>query len=792
MAFKAKVDRDAKLADTFSVESWANGLDLASIATNLERSSSNGTLAHLEIAGENFASAVAKKSGISQVTIENVVRNVDRMMIDEGYFDSQAAGISTESLGSSKNLHIPAIYMKRKELKDVSKDSILELAAECLRGFPLDTIKSTCAEIASVLSANDPIGAATESVREPGINGLSLYDACGARAYSHYANTEIATEAFGATINQLNINTRLAVAVSILRNFNSTIDKLFLRVTDETNTVVMTIPSPVVFSLELMNNHKSSVRNNPETEVPLVNIHAEPGIVNTAPQEVMPNINPVNDTTPKSLDMDSTPGQIALRANGVQANLFDLTLNENRYGYESVNHTDSIAEGGTLSYIIIEASKTTVDASGNSSSVVEYFTLPTAGLPSARYITTANNIDSGDTIVTIQDFPFTITGNSVTNQGAKTTLFASLGKANVSLRVNFVSNLRLKYGDINGAGGVSSTIVPAAGVSDDAAATDIAAAAKALDGVSFTTYSYIPKLFFNEENLRKTTVATRVHWMQRSFQIPQGKMFTTDTALDQEKETASIETIQTAMSIGNSDRGMSVAESRLEEIADIIETGNTNPEIFRRNRIQNLSYAATLCRPYVLRATADYTKLTVSVMRESERLTDKHAKMVQILLNALSNVTTRSLYNTSINPGERIVFKALMHQVPADLLFNIPSYHPTLEDKTATANQADYSFLLPNGYRIDVVKTNFHNWQKKIIIVPVKEDDPASILSFATIRDRGVFAGTVPGAPFNGATVVRDIVNSREFVLVTNPIGLSLTVDNIDIDLGSIDVIDAI
>lgn len=794
MTFSAKVVTES--GSIPALEAWGASLDLASSALAIENATKDGTLQHLRVSNENFADSIARKSGISRFTIDNVFKHVDSFYIDNQFVDAGQAKLSTESLFGNPEI---VKHFKFADLKDISCDAVQDLVETCMEGFSPAKITSTCKEIASILSNRKPVDTITEELREALPNSISTYDAVGARAYGHFANPNIGTESlnqalesFGATINQLNVNTRLAIAVTILRNFSSTIDKLFVRVTDDSNTVLMTIPNPVVFSLEMANNAKSSVRNNPETEVALVNVHAEPGIVNTAPQEVMPNINLANEgyDGETHLDTQSVPGSIALLANGSDANLFDLCANANRFGYESVNHTDTIAEGGDVKYVIIRATKTAAD--GKSAPIVENYTASVGGLPSSRYITTANNSDSGDTIVSLQDLPVTITSTSTTNGGTQTAIFKDLGRANVSLRVNFTSSLRLKYADINGSGGVVAKAVAAAGVSDASAATDIANAANVLSGVTFEVFSFIPKLFFNEENVRKTTIAVRVNWLQRAFQIPQGRNFTSDSALDQEKEIAAIEAVQTAMSIGNSDRGMAVCESRADEIADIIEGAHENPEIYRRNRIQNLSYAATICRPYVLRATADYKQLNVSVMRESERLSDKHAKVVQILLNALTNVTTRSLYNTSIQPGERVVFKALMHQVPADLLFNISSYHATLQDAVTKANGADYSFVLPNGYRIDVVKTNFTSWQNSILVMPVKEDDPASILSFATIRDRGVFAGTIPGGPMNGAVSIREVLNSREFVLVTNPIGLKLTVDNIDIDLGSIDVIDAL
>lgn len=774
-----------------SLEQWASNIDFSDTRTSLEQSSAaaRGKLAQLNIGGENFATRTARESGIPLVTVENVVNKVDRF-----FEDSKLVNPGCESLSRTASYTDGYKYIRSSSLDELSGATVKDLAMECLGDLPERNIKSTVSEIAAIMSNKDMRSVAFENLRDVPDNCLDLYDSVGARAYGHFAarNTglnslkeSLSNESFGATINDLNINNRLAVAVSILRNFSSTIDKLFARVTDESNTVTMTIPSPVLFSLERMNYHKSTVRNDPHNWVPLVNLHAEPGMANTSPQPVMENINTANDDDPneKYLDETSLPGKIALMANGKIMNLSDLSANANRYGYDNTNHTDSIAEGGSVKTIIVRATQ---------GSTSETILVKVGGLPGARFITLANNSDSSETAVIMNDQPFNVNSGTTTPDGKPTQIFKNLGKANIRLSINFDASLRLKYCDIRGSGSITPYITPLGGVSEDAAASDMQSASQLIKNVKFEVVSFIPELFFNEENLRKTTVSARVDWVQRAFQIPQGKNFTVDTAMTQSKEEGAIEAVQTAMSIGNSDRGMSVLESRLEETADILESAKSNPEVYRINRLQNLSYAGTLCRPYVLRAEADYNQLNVSVMRESERLTDKHAKMSQILLNGLANVATRSLYTTSMNPGERVVFKALMHSVTADLLFGIPSYHPTLEDAVPKANGADYSFVLDNGTRIDVVKTNFHNWQGKIAVIPSREDDPTDILNFATIRDRGVFAGTVNGADYNGSTVIRDVVNSREFVLVTNPIGMILNVENVDNDLGQIDLVDAI
>lgn len=741
------------------------------------------------LSDNSFQSVVTNNTGLSRQKVQATMEAVDKFFLNNNYVNA-GTDIGTEGLRPTLEHRYRATNLKTKNLEEITGDSILSLLEKTMKGMPQERIYSTATEIAAILSSPSTYNAAFGETRDIRDDERPLYAATGARAYGQYSNPNAgiegfaaAVESFGASINAVAINNRLAVNVSILRNYSSTIDKLFPRVTDETNTVTFVIPSPAVFDLERMNNAKAEVRNH--SEVALVNVHAEPGFVNSAPQAVGPNLNPANDDgATKRLDTVSLPGTITLVADGAISNLSNLSNNPNRYGYEETNHTDSIAEGGAVRGLVLQAKNKSTNAT-------EKFLISVAGKTGSRYIITNNQDDSGDCIVSLREIPFFIGQNTLGTDGKATQIFAALGKANIQIKASFTSNLRLKYCNIDGIGSAVAKAIPAVGVSAAAAQSDVQDAQKMLDNIEFSIVSFDPDLYFNEENLRKTTISLRINYLQKSFTIPQGRNYTVDTALNQPRDDLAIEAVQTAMSIGNSDRGMAVIESMLEETADAVATAKLNPEIYQYDRLKQMSFAATLCRPYVLRATANYEQLDVAVMRESERLSDKHAKVSQILLNGLSNVCARSLYLTSLNQGERVVFKALMHTTTADLLFSIPSYHPTLEDAVPKANGADYSFVLDNGFRIDVVKTNFHNWQGKVAVIPVREDDPASILSFATIRDRGVYAGTV-SSQFRGAVSNRDIVNSREFVLVTNPIGLILNFENVTWDLGPIEVIDAV
>lgn len=778
---------------TGALESWS-----ANIMDVIAKSTPDNSLSHARLGNESLANAIANRSGLSSAFMRDVIRKVDNFMINNNMLAGNARP-ATESLQQTREAPKISSYLKKSvSVDELDRSSVTNLVRDCLPTASADVVASTARTIAGILTNADKVNTILDTSRGPATQAtnsyeMPLYDATGPRAYSRFvdsgginAHLNSALESFGTSINQLEINNRLAVTATIARTQSSVIDKLFPRITDESNAVVYVIPNPVLFSLDRMSNHSADVRNAPETEVALLNINTDPGIVNTTPQSVMDNLNVINDTgVDKFIDTESYPGKMTLRAIGIPMSLLDLCNDQNRPSFAQSNHTDQLADGGRVKFIVVKFTK-----KSGSDTVVEYHPVEVGAFPLSNYANTNSNSDSSDCIVAIQETPLILSALSLTTGGVPTTIFSGLGKANVRCLVTFNSNCRLKYCTVDGSGGVRVTPIAALGVSEDSAASDVAAAATMLKDVSAEVYSFYPELYFNEENLRKSVLGARVNWSQKTVYIPQGKNILVDSALGQAREEVPIQTAQVALSVGNSDRGLAVLDSKFGEIADLIRLEGHGADIYRTNRLQNLSFAGTQCRPYVVEAAIDYSRINVSVMRESERMADRTAKINQMLLNGLSNVVTNSLLATQYTNGEPIVFKAIMHQVTADLLFKIPAYHSELNTAMAPANNADYSYALSNGYRIDIATTTFHEWKDKIIFCNYRESNPTDLLTTAAIHDRGIFTGTAQGLNDNGATMNRDVYNSREFVIVTNPIGLKLDITNVDFDLGSLKPVD--
>lgn len=582
-----------------------------------------------------------------------------------------------------------------------------------------------------------------------------------------------ALEAFGGDIDKLQQDNRLNIIMAVLRSFTSIVDKVLPRVAEASNVVTVKTPAPEVYDLVRSMNASSAVRNGANNRTPLVQLYKEPDSVSTQPQSIIPN--PANDTgtTPSILAGGYDPQAIVV---GKRINLYDLSMDGTRIGYNAGDFTDLVAEGGRIKTVFVRATHT-----DGTTVVTEDFAVPVQYLPTAVLTQSANNNTSGDVEATVRAV-FALRPGKLMANGQASAIFASYADAVVKLDVDLHVDLNLMTFDISGGGNANPTVIPAAGKTEVSQAT-LSDYAK----LSFTVIGYVPDLFFDEENMRKTTTAVRVLYMQRQFVIPMGRNFVVDFALQQQNDDNAASTVNVVAALGNSVRGMDIIQSRLSDISSQLAFLAEYPEMSGDNGIdpRNMSIAATLCLPYVVSTSIDYSDMKTAVMRESERLTEMHARLREMLLNSLATVCAQSLYLNNLEAGEKVVFKVITHSVVADLIFGIVDYHNELNDVVPVATGCDYSMELPNGYRIDLAKTNFVKYEGKVLVFPVRENNPTHVTSFGTIRDRGSY--TAQYTPINNYGVARRIVmNTREIVMPTNPVGVLLTINGLDSELGTV------
>lgn len=658
-----------------------------------------------------------------------------------------AGNPSIASLEALNGESVPVLNKSLSVLSDVGVGRVFEYVQSC--GVPAVHQKTVALEVLRILNNGIDRTAilAPEPTSKEHMSVESFAGRGGAMMLAHDA--KVSMEAFGADIDRLQIDNRLNIVMTVLRSFTSVADKLFPRVVEEGNVVTINIPSPQVYDLASSMNASAAVRYNPANLLPLVYAFRQPDPISTKLKPIVPLS--ANDTgTVKSLY-----GSTTSLATGVSSNLFDLAMNAGVYGYNAIDFTDLVAPGGRITNVYVQATHT---ASGVTTQ--ELFKIPVKSYAQAQFVGNPNNMDSGDVIVSMSASTM-VSPASTTAAGANTTMFASYATASVQLNLQFNSQLNLKTSQINGAGSVSAVLVPTVST------TPIAGATTTDFGlIAWSVVAYDPELYYDEENMRKTTLAVRLNTIQRQFVIPEGRNIVVDYSLNQStsEEVASLATTVTAL--GNSARCLGIMSSVLTDMHDAIAFEQANPTMASLVNSRMNSIAGTLCIPYVTVNTLDFSDSTIAVLRESERLSELHGRLRQRLLTTLTTVCNQSLYLNNLEAGEKPVFKVLTAQVIADQLFGIIDYHNDLNDRVQAATGVDYSMELPNGYRLDIVKTNFVDYASSIVVVPVREAQPEHVTSFATIRDRGTYVAQY--TPINNGAVARRVVNnSREILFVS-------------------------
>ena len=570
-----------------------------------------------------------------------------------------------------------------------------------------------------------------------------------------------ALESFGEYSDRVTTDSRLAVTITVLRAHKSLVDRVLPRRAVEDPVVLTKIPNPEVYNLAESMNPLASTRYNAQRQ-PLVTLYRDPSFVNTQPQQIVPL--KVNDNgAPAYLVAD---GVVAA---GVKVNLFDMTLQNSTVGFNALDWTDLVSDGGSVGAVYVQVVK---NVSGTLTT--ELFELNTQYYTNARFTTQTNVQDSGDRSANLR-FKTNFTAGTTMSNGQASVIFAGFTGVNALAEITFNANLSIKTSFVDGAGSVNTSLntTLVGGVPSGVTTT--------FGELTFTVVGWTPYLFFSEENMRKTTAAVRMNWKEQEFLIPVGKNFIVDYSLmGQEVGEDVTSVVSNTIGLGNSARGVGIIENTLVAVNARLQYELSNPDIDFYSSVTQDYAAGTLTLPHVWIGSLDVSQ--AAVMRESERLSDLHSYVTSRFTALIADGHNKSMYTENFEPGERARYKALTSGPIAEVLFGIGQYWNTLDDKVEVAEGSDYSFKLPNGTQIDVVKSNFKSFANKIILIPVREAKPDDVTSFGASLDRGTFVGQYTPVN-NGAANKRIVANSREIVYPTNPTGYVITVAGIQAEL---------
>ncbi|MBO7714350.1 MAG: hypothetical protein J6S85_12315 [Methanobrevibacter sp.] len=600
-----------------------------------------------------------------------------------------------------------------------------------------------------------------------------------------------AFEAFGQNINEIPIDNRLTLTLTIARAKTSYMERAFATVSQPTNHVVIRVPWAEVYTLNNSNNPNPQVRS--QAPMLLNTLFLNPTSVNTQPQLVTPLL--ANDNgTPKALAASVYSDQVTDTTyinTGVTTNLFTLTNNQARMGYQDVNFSDIIADGGYVDTVLVKVTST--PSSGSPTS--EIFEVPVS-TDSSTTFTRGTNSDNS-MVQTVQFTFFTIFSASTQvlsagNQVA-TTIGSVFTQSKARIRLTLSAQMDTNIGTYTCTGVAEATQVPAMTTTNSTQGIP-AEEATAYGQLTFEVVAFKNHLMFDEENLRKTNLAVRSRNAQVTFVIPQGRTLIVDYALQQKDDPDTLQMISTTITLGNDARNFIVSTNKQDNVYSQLNNLEQNPELTGETIPQKLSIVAPVILPAIQNITIDMSEATISNMRESEKPTDMMTHFQNAIMPVLQEIVGKSLYSTVLEPGEQIVFKAIANITVIHRIFGIRQYHEILTYPGTHLTGADLSFGLPNNLRVDAIGTYMTTINGKEIcgpnqslmyFFPVRERDPAHWSSFGTIQNSGTYNATF-AHQHNGAVQRRLIHNSREIMFPTNPMGLIATITGLNTYLGSV------
>jgi len=648
-------------------------------------------------------------------------------------------------------------------------DAFGGLSVEKLQDFidsckvPADTRTECALEVARILSGGTSDAKIFADKGRANAKQIPMGQLYGAQSIAMVnAQASQAIESFGEYSDRVTSDSRLAVALTVLRAHRSLIDRVLPRRSAEDPVVIIKTPSPEVYNLDLSQNPVAKTRYAAARQ-PLIELYRDPSAVNTTPQVIKPL--KANDTgTPAALISDN------LIVAGQQVNLFDLTLNANTIGFQAVDWTDLVSEGGSVSSVLVQVTSTPLTGSP----VVETYSFPTQYLRSAAFVTQTNVNDSGDRAAALR-CKWNLTAGSLMANGNPSVIFAPFTGVNTKIDISFNADLNIKTSYVNGNGSVGASLfttlpsgVPS-GVSADFAL------------LTFQIIGWTPYLFFSEENMRKTTGAVRMNFKEIEFLIPVGRNFIVDYSLmGQEVGEEVTNVVSEVINIGNSARSVTIINDVMNSVYNRLVYEAASPDIDYYSSVAQDYVAGTLSLPHIFIGTLDVSH--AAVMRESERLSDLHSYVTSRILALIADAHNKSMYTENFEPGERARYKVLTSGPIAEVLFGIEQYWNNLDDKVEVARDSNYSLKLPNGTQLDIIKSNFEYFANTMLVIPVRDAKPDDVTSFGTILDRGTFVGQYTPVS-NGAANKRIVANSREILFPTNPLGFLITVAGLDTEL---------
>lgn len=560
-----------------------------------------------------------------------------------------------------------------------------------------------------------------------------------------FLGTQVQTEDFGAGISKVLPDLRMAITITIMQ-FHQGITARLVPIKVATEPVVQ-------YKRE---DYKIYNVADPESmDKDLIELCKNPKPVTNEAIKIIP-LKANDSATEPALVRD---GVLRFSAN---YNILKLAIDDTKYGHNRINRTDLVAEGPEVDKIYI-----TLTHSGTT----EEFEI---AVPYAlKRMTMENNAIHSAMRSTNASFNVFLNKNSKLSNGTTTTLLATFAAdEGLNVAITVKPALSLRDGEGKALGDVKITkhhITDVALISADLT-TFFAAATYALVGFSFDAK-------YDEQNIRKSQIATRIQTRQMVQVIPPCKNYIVETAIGQPEEDNGASHVVQVIKIGQDDKTLVTIDKIMKHVYDMANQMFVNP--LQKGVDPGHNYVAgSLVRPRVTMFELDVQ--TIVSMKDSDLASDIRSIVQLKISNLIEKMLMTTMYTQQLPAGQAPTFRVATSRLVLNTLFAVPHIHNHLDSHVAPSNDGvEFRRVLDSGVVLEFVTSLFDYMETSIIIIPIIPGAPDSILNWGHNHDHGTVIGNYNHS-MDTAAWNRMFASVREITLPTNPMGMLITVKNID------------
>lgn len=629
--------------------------------------------------------------------------------------------------------------------------AIADLVADC--GIPkcheVAACKKVAAVLCQVLGKDGSIAFADYNSNDTETKGelVSLESLYGAELWDAVAPAQ---EAFGINMDRVTPDLRTIISVALLQ--------FQVALTPRIMPIQAVTQSNVQITRDMMDVFDMSKPDDPPTRV--IDLYRDPTMVSTKCTRIEP-LKAKNDPTGKYLVADG------IYKWEEEFNLFKLALDPDRPGFDRFNHTDTVEDGIIMDGVLVELSKGEGDQA-----VTEQFMLP-LNKDKARLTQVPNDHRSTIRRMTLDRFTLALNASTAvygsTEASKLLTDFTVASGKYLAIRPHIEAQVDRKTANASaqafGKLSVRSTDPTYVATEED----KTLAASYKLTFVGFTLDAR-----YNEDNKRKTSIRLEINRRNMSFELPAGRNFVIDFAIGQEGATNAAARLAQVEHIGRDGNNVRIITETLQNVHDQrLQLGN--------GAAANAEIASTYAAGDMVHQTAYLDSLdfgTGFLAIRSADATGDIKQFVKVRLNKIvTGLLTTSLLQQQLAPGSQVTFRMLTSPFILGAILSCHHIHAHLDNLDAKG-QGDVEFVLnlDCGAKLEVVTCTFDSMVNRIVLVPMFESAPASVLNFSTNYDQGTLVGAITLGADSSSAHNRIFSTTRECTIPTNVVGAVIEV----------------